>query len=106
MTVVFGAVLLCSFGLHHLFSPAGDALLRVVDARSVTLAGTIEWQPAGDRLVFRAAGVTYPLADPAAARSYAGHAVRITGTLHQATGLLEIRTITPILTQTATRNSM
>jgi Protein of unknown function (DUF5818) len=97
MTLIFCAVLLCAIGLQHLVSPAGDALVRAVDGRPVTLTGTIAAQPAGGRLVFRASDTTYRLSNPAMARYYAGRVVRITGTLHRATGLLEIRTIGPAL---------
>jgi hypothetical protein len=97
MAFVFGCVLLCSFGLEKLFSPAGDAVVRAVDGRAVTLTGTIEAQPSQGRLVFRDGVATYTLADPAKARPYAGRKVRITGTLHEATGSLEIQSITPLL---------
>jgi hypothetical protein len=106
MTVLFGAVLLCSFGLHHLFSPVGDAVLRAVDGRPATLTGTIEASAGDGRLVLRGDSVTYTLAGPIAAQRYIGHTVRITGVLHESTRLLEIRTIAPFLTKKATRNSM
>ena len=97
MAVVFGGVLLCSFGLQKLFSPAGDAVVWAVDGRPVTLTGTIEAQPSEGRLVFRDGVATYTLADPAKARPYAARKVRITGTLHETTGVLEIQSITSFL---------
>ncbi len=106
MTLVFGAVLLCSFGLDRLLSPAGDAVVSAVDGTPATLIGTIDTQTPGGPLVFHAGGATYALADPAVARRFAGHTVRISGVLHHTSGLLEIGTITPFLTRTAHAHSM
>jgi hypothetical protein len=38
---VFGGVLLCSFAISKLFSPAGDAALRALDARPASVIGVI-----------------------------------------------------------------
>ena len=97
MAVVFGGVLLCSFGLQKLFSPAGDAAVRAVDGRPVILTGTVSSAPPEGRLVFQDGATTYTLADPVKARPYAGRKVRISGTLHEATGLLDIAGINSIL---------
>jgi hypothetical protein len=97
MAVVFGGVLLSSFLLQELFSPAGDAVVRAVDGRPVVLTGTIAVPPAKAGLVIHGDHDTYTLAEPAKAQAYAGRKVRITGTLHDATGLLEIYSITSVL---------
>ena len=103
MTAVFAAVLLCSFGLNRLFSPAGDAVARAVDSRPVTVTGTIAAQPMRGRFVLRTEGASYVLSDTPAVRPYAGRAVRITGILHQSPALLEIRKIAPLLDQNHAR---
>jgi hypothetical protein len=100
MTLVFGAVLLCSFGLERLFSPVGDAVANAVDGRTVTLTGTIDAPTARGPLVFHSGGAVYTLAGSSQARLYAGRLVRITGTLREAAARLEIRTIAPSLTST------
>jgi len=106
MTLMLGAVLLCAFGLDRLLSPAGNAVLRAMDSRSVAIDGSIEAQTPGGRLVFEAGGVTYALARTSQARPYVGRTVRITGTVHQTTGVLDIRTIAPVLTKAAQPHSM
>jgi hypothetical protein len=93
MTVVFGAVLVCSYGLERLASPAADAVVRVADTRPVSVTGTIDVPAAKASPVLRSPGATYTLSDPAKARAWAGRQVRITGVLHESTGVLEIRTI-------------
>jgi len=93
MSVVFMGVLLCSFGLQKLLSPAGDAVLRAVDSRPITLTGTIHAQSPDGGLVLENGCTTYVLTDPATVRPYAGHKVRVVGTLHEASGLLDIRSI-------------
>lgn len=95
MTLVFGAVLLCSFALQHFLSPAGNAVMRAVNSRSASLTGTIDTQP-GSAIVFHAAAGAYAVANPSAARSYTGRAVRVSGVLHEDTGEIEIRTIETI----------
>ncbi len=101
MALVFGAVLLCSFGLDRLFSPVGDAVVNAVHGRTVTLTGTIDAPITGGPLVFHSGGAVYTLAGSSQARLYAGRSVRITGTLREATARLEIRAIAPFLTSSA-----
>jgi len=93
MCAVFGGVLLCSCALERLSSVPVDAIVRAVDARPVSLTGTIDVRGAEAGLVFHSAGNTYTLSDLSKARSFAGRPVRITGVLHESTGLIEIRSI-------------
>ena len=93
MTVLFGCVLLCSFVLEKLASPAGDAVLRAVDSKNVSLTGVIEPQPGADSVIFRDAQGAYDLSDPAKARPHAGRRVHIAGILHEASHRLDVREI-------------
>lgn len=96
MAMVFGGVLLCSFALLKVLSPAGDAMLRAVDGNQATITGTIAPSPTEPgKLALYHGRAAYILSDQAKARAYAGRAVRIAGILHQSTGLLEIRKIEP-----------
>ncbi len=96
MTAVFGGVLLCAFALQRLFAPAGDAVVKAVDQRPISAIGTIiAGRSAAGGLSLDDGRSAYRLTDPARARQYAGHTVRITGILHESTGLLDIRTIEP-----------
>jgi hypothetical protein len=94
MAVVFGGVLLCSFAIDRLLSPAGDAVLRAFDARPVSVTGVIAVsQSEPGRLALRGSASSYILADQAKARTFAGHKVHVNGIFHESTGLLEIRNI-------------
>jgi hypothetical protein len=93
MTAVFGAVLLCSFGLEKLLSPAGDAAVRAVDGRTVSLTGTIAIRPFDSSIVLQSGGTVYVLSNPEAARSFVGRQVRIAGTVHRSNSRLAIETI-------------
>jgi hypothetical protein len=93
MVVVFGAVLLCAFALERVASPLGDAGLRAIDSRAVQLTGTVAAQSFDSSLVLNSAGTVYWLSDPNAVRPYLGRTVRISGTLHQSTGRLEVNRI-------------
>ena len=94
MTVVFGGVLLCSFAIEKLLSPAADAALRVFDARQVNVTGFVSAsQSEPGKLALRDGASSYILADQTKARAFAGHKVRVIGILYESTGLLEIRNI-------------
>lgn len=94
MAAVFGGVLLCSFVLDSLFTPAADAVLNRMDRRRTTLTGTIgPSRSANGRLVLHDGAAEYILADQRKARSYAGRAVRVTGILHESTEVFEIQKI-------------
>jgi hypothetical protein len=90
MTAVFGAVLLCAFGLQRIASPLGDAGVRAVDSRPVELTGTVAAQPFDSTLVLKCAGTIYSLSNPNAVRPYVGRTVRVSGTLYQSTGWIEV----------------
>ncbi len=97
MTVVFGGVLLCSFAIEKLFSPAGDAALRAFDARQVSVTGVIvASRSEPGKLALCASSSSYILEDQTTARVFAGHKVRVIGILHESTGLLELRNIAPV----------
>jgi hypothetical protein len=94
MAAVFGGVLLFSFALQMLFSPAGGAVLRALDTSQVAVRGIIAVSPSEPgQLVLYSSNSAYALADQREARAYLGRQVRITGILHKSTGLLEIRSI-------------
>jgi hypothetical protein len=94
MSVVFGAVLLCSFAIGKLLAPAGDAALRALDARQVEITGIIARSPSRHGSLVIADGAhSYVLADQSRARLFAGHRVRVVGIVNESTGLLEIRSI-------------
>jgi hypothetical protein len=94
MTVVFGGVLLCSFAIERLFSPAGDAVLHAIETRQVNITGFIAACPSEPgRLAIVDGTRWYILADQTQARLFAGHKVRIVGIVHPCTGLLDIRRI-------------
>ena len=94
MAVVFGGVLLCSFAIEKLFSPAGDAALRAFDARPVSMIGVIAAsQSESGKLALCDGSSSYVLADQTKARTFAGDKVRVIGILHESTGLLELRNI-------------
>jgi hypothetical protein len=97
MTVVFGGVLLCSFAISKLFSPAGDAALRALDARPASVIGVIAASPSEPGKLALAGGASwYILSDQTKARVFAGRKVRVIGILHESTGLLELRSIDPL----------
>ena len=97
MTVVFGGVLLCSFAIEKLLSPAGDAAVRAFDARQVNVTGVMAASPSEPGKFALCDGASsYILADQAEARRFAGYRVRIRGIVHESTGLLEIRHIDPL----------
>lgn len=89
MIAVFGGVLLCSFLLHQVFSPIGDAVLRHVDGQTVALDGTV----ADSGIQLLSADGSYKLSNPSAVAGHAGRRVHITGTLHESAALLDIATI-------------
>ncbi len=91
MAVVFGGVLLVSFALELAFSPAGEAIVRRIDQRRVTLTGAIELQD--QAAVFRDRSMTYLLANPERVTSYLGRQVRISGILDDGTRTLRIEKI-------------
>ena len=97
MAAVFAGVLLCSFGIEKLFSPAGNAALRAFDTRQVNMTGVIAASPSEPGKLALVAGTrSYILADQALARLFAGHRVRVVGIVHESSGLLEIRHIDPL----------
>jgi hypothetical protein len=100
MSVVFAAVILCSFGIQKLLSPAGNAVLMALDSKEVTVTGTVASGPrlastgSVDTLyVVGDTNVLYRLSNPAVAAEFAGQRVRIQGVLHENSGLLEVKTI-------------
>jgi hypothetical protein len=94
MTAVFGGVLFCSILLQKLFSPVGDAMLQAADRRAATITGTIaESQSESGRLALYDGRSAYRLPDQEKVRTYAGRRVRVSGAIHQATGIFDIRTI-------------
>ncbi|MDR3698651.1 MAG: DUF5818 domain-containing protein [Candidatus Sulfopaludibacter sp.] len=93
MTAVFGAVLLCAYGLERIASPLGDAGFRAVDSRPIELTGTVVAQPFDSSLVLNSAGTIYLLSGPDGVRRYVGRIVRVSGTLHQSTGRIEVNRI-------------
>lgn len=93
MTLMFGAVLLCSVALQQLLSPVGDAVVSVADARPATFTGTIVNQPADGSFVLQAGRSSYVIADRQIALTYTGRPVRVNGILHETTGILEIKSI-------------
>jgi hypothetical protein len=113
MTLVFTGVLLVSAGVELLLTPLGDAFIRSLDGCELTVAGVVSETRASAECsepevrvaqshktscyVLSTAGVVYPLADVPAAAAFVGKQVRIRGVLHQATGILEVRSIAPIV---------
>jgi hypothetical protein len=93
MTAVFGAVLVCAFGLQRIVSPLGDAVVRAVDSRPVELTGIVAAQLSDSSLVLNSAGTIYWLSDPSAVRPYLGRKVRIIGTLRLSDGRVEVTRI-------------
>jgi hypothetical protein len=100
MSLVFAVVILCSFGIQKLLSPAGNAVLMALDSKEVTVTGTVSSGPrfastdAVDSLyVVGDTNVLYRLSNPAVAAEFAGRRVRIHGVLHEDSGLLEVKTI-------------
>ncbi len=94
MTVVFGGVLLCSFAIERVFSPVGDAALHAIETSQVNITGFIAACPSEPaRLAIVDGTRWYVLADQTRARLFAGHKVRIVGTVDESTGLLDIRRI-------------
>ncbi len=105
MTLVFGGVLVFSFGIQKLFSPLGDLWIRAVDAHQATVVGVVTetslaaTESQSDKTVPYALddGVTvYRLGNPAAVAPFAGRWVRVSGILHQTAGVLDVKTITAI----------
>ena len=106
MAAVFGGVLLCSLGLQKIFSPAGDAMLRVVDVRQTTITGAIApSRSERGKFALYHGDFAYILADQATAGTYAGHEVRVTGVLHESTGLLDVEKIELVDRTSASQNS-
>jgi hypothetical protein len=97
MSVLFVGVLLCSFGLQKFIAPAGNMVIRAVDTKSVTVTGTIQADLPHRRLVLENGAGIYLLADPPKALPYTGRKVRIAGTFHESTGVLDIQSITSLL---------
>ncbi|HUI54528.1 MAG TPA: hypothetical protein VLY04_06130 [Bryobacteraceae bacterium] len=97
MTAVFVAVLLCSFAIQRLFSPIGDAALRALDSRQVSVTGVIAAsQSEPGKIALDDGGSRYVLADQIHAGMFAGRKVRVIGIFHESTGLLEVRSISPL----------
>jgi len=97
MTAVFVAVLMCSLVIQKLFSPLGDAALRAADSRQISVTGVIAASPSVPAtLTLRDGDSRYILANASEARIFAGRKVRIVGIFHESTGLLEVRSISPL----------
>ncbi len=96
MTAVFAGVLLFSFVIERMFSPAGDAALQALDRKQVNVTGVIASVRSGRPLTLADGHTSYILDDQDRARTWAGRRVHVSGLLHESTGVLEIRRIDPI----------
>ena len=96
MTAVFAGVLLFSFAIEKMFSPAGHAVLQALDAKQVNVTGVIASARSGRPLTLASGATSYILDDQDKARTWAGHRVHVSGLLHESTGVLEIRRIDPL----------
>ena len=94
MTLTLAGVLLCSFLLQKLTSPVGDAAVRAVDGRKVMVTGVVSEVSGPSRGYALDDGqVLYLLRHTDAVAPFTGRRVQVTGTLHQATGVLDIKSI-------------